>query len=208
MPTYDVTGYSSIDSSIDCTTIRSYVSIPTSIPNCISTTTWLVWNHPYIVTTTDSTTITLQDNWAGWNQYLGNYQYQQPVSLTPEQQAEQDRQAAVLNAAYAEKQKKAAEAKVRAHRLLVSVLTLKQRETYIRDQFFDVYSKDGKRRYRILSGRSGNVKLLNEAGKAIKSYCCHPAEYVPDEDTLVAQKLALEHDEAMFLKTANVYNVA
>lgn len=104
------------------------------------------------------------------------------------------------------KEREAAVAK--AERLLLETLKEEQRKQYQKDRHFDVITKDGKRRYRIHHGSSGNVKLLNEKGHSVKSYCIHAVDQgIPNEDNMLLQKLLIEHDEERFLKTANISNV-
>lgn len=92
----------------------------------------------------------------------------------------------------------------RAEELLYSVLDDEQRATYEKERYFDVYSGDRSRRYRIKKGWSGNVELIGPDGKAIERYCVHPREAVPEEDNLVAQMLMIEHEEQRFRATANI----
>lgn len=92
-------------------------------------------------------------------------------------------------------------AKQRAEELLLSFLTPEQRDELQRLSHFHLIVGD--RKYRIKRGRSRNIELLDEAGKPIKKLCAHPIAYVPDADTMLAQKLMLETDEEAFLKLAN-----
>lgn len=60
--------------------------------------------------------------------------------------------------------------------------------------------------YRIRSGRAGNVDLMSKnAKKVIHRLCAHPNIRCPDEDTMLVQKIMLEHFEDKFLETANIY---
>lgn len=78
-----------------------------------------------------------------------------------------------------------------------------QKQTLDKDRCFYLTSSSGKR-YRIDRGRSQNVRLVEETtGKVVRTYCAHPVEAVPDPDTMLAQKLMLETDEAAFLRIAN-----
>ena len=70
--------------------------------------------------------------------------------------------------------------------------------------YFTLHSKDGKRRYCIRRGRVGNLERVSEEGKLQVKYCVHPRSSLPDADTMLAQKLHLEHDDEEFLKIANV----
>lgn len=102
----------------------------------------------------------------------------------------------------------------RAKRLLVSHLTPAQRATFEAKEYFDVPSKMPQHFYRIFKGRAANVirykaPMLRGSIPAAPdiALCCHPADYVPDEDTMLTQKFMLEHQEAEFLKTANKHQI-
>lgn len=88
----------------------------------------------------------------------------------------------------------------RADLLLLSFLSDAQTEQYQREQRFELHING--RHYRIHKGRSGNIQLI-ENGKPVAKYCAHPELWTPDGDTLVAQMLMLQTDEAAFLKIAN-----
>lgn len=67
------------------------------------------------------------------------------------------------------------------------------------------FDPDAGKWYRIHRGRSGNVALLERKdGREVERYCAHPVASLPDEDTMLAQKLMLQHDRARFLELANV----
>jgi hypothetical protein len=96
-----------------------------------------------------------------------------------------------------------AAARKRAEELLITHLTDAQRSDLKRDGFFFVESQLGKR-YRIRKGREGNVDRYCDKGeKIVGKLCIHPQAYVPDFDTMLAQKLMLEHNEQEFLRVAN-----
>lgn len=90
----------------------------------------------------------------------------------------------------------------RAEELMLMMIEETQKKQYLEFGFFDVEIRE--KTYRIKTGTSGNVKLLDEKRvKEIASYCIHPQEYIPDHDTMLAQLLMLKTDEERFLKTAN-----
>ena len=162
----------------------------------ISDTTWLLW------TTSDTSTSSWSSNgtWQGWITYA------YVDERTDEQKAADEARWA---AEHAETQRKANEALERqraatdrAKKLLASMLTKQQREQLQRDRFFEVIAKASRRRYRIRYGTHGNVKLLNDKGEEVISYCGQP-NGVPTEDAMLAQKLQIEHDEDTFLRLAN-----
>lgn len=104
-------------------------------------------------------------------------------------------------------------AKTRAEGLLREHLSERQREDLAAKGYFDVCAVDfraGTRRYyRIKRGRAQNVFLLDGPhGREVKRLCCHPHEQVPDADTMLAQKLMLEMNEELFLKLANITDLA
>jgi len=91
----------------------------------------------------------------------------------------------------------------RAERLLKANLTLEQTAQLEAQGWFEVLGSLG-RRYRIWQGQVRNVIRLGEDGTPAQRLCAHPAEYVPDEDAMLAQKLLIEVDEEAFAKIANV----
>lgn len=90
----------------------------------------------------------------------------------------------------------------RARQLLKANLTLEQTKQLEDKGWFEVLGSLGKR-YRVWQGQVRNVIRLGEDGKPIDRLCAHPAEDVPDEDAMLAQKLLLEVDEAAFSAIAN-----
>lgn len=93
-------------------------------------------------------------------------------------------------------------AKARAKELLVKHLTPNQRGEYEQHGCFHVVTRK-KHRYLIKQGRISNVIRLNKRGKPVRAFCIHPKIFVPDEDTMLTQKLMLETDEDEFLRIAN-----
>lgn len=196
-------------------------------------TTWPMWNASYSVTTSSSAAVngsillTTWANWAAsyttnttslttntWSQWV-EFEYVQqgvarnamPRNAKPsdeevrrrlEQEKRWREEAAAREAA-----KRLAEA--RAEKLLVDSLTAEQREDLSKKGCFylTALSKDGKaRKYRIDRGTHGNVKLLDEKGSIEGSYCAQP-QGVPVADSMLAQKLMLETNEAEFRRVAN-----
>jgi len=98
------------------------------------------------------------------------------------------------------------QAKEKAEALLREFLSAEQIEALEKRNAFQLesISKDGSRkRYEIQRGRQGNVFLLDQKGERVEKYCIHPSEFVPDADTMLTQKLLIEGNEELFLKTAN-----
>lgn len=102
-------------------------------------------------------------------------------------------------AAARDAERKAAES--RAEELLLLMLTDEQKKQYREYGYFETVVDD--RRFRIEKGRAGNVYEL-ESGTKRRKYCCHPADYIPDADTMLAQKLMIEHELDRFQRTANI----
>ena len=93
------------------------------------------------------------------------------------------------------------EAKDKAEALLLRSLTDNQKQDLALRNYFLVES--GGETYKINRGFAGNVKLLDQTGREIRSFCIHPTERVPDADNMLAQKLMLETDKERFLRIAN-----
>jgi hypothetical protein len=94
-------------------------------------------------------------------------------------------------------------AEARARMLLERALTPEQRRDLLAKRYF--YVKGRKFNYRIREGQSGNVDALDTSGCVISRYCARPLGRVPVYDVMLAQKLWIETDENMFLKTAAPY---
>ncbi len=173
-------------------------------PTTLTDTVWTVW-----VDTGTSTTISNQV-WQGWqnvtNITVGTapYVYPAPRQLTAEELAAQQAVAEEARARWAEesarRQAVEAEARRRARILLEENLSADQRAQLHDNDWFEVVTPKGT--YRIHNGRSGNVTRFRD-GRATDRYCIHPTELVPNEDTMLAQKLLLDHDEDAFLRIAN-----
>lgn len=181
----------------------------TSAASTTTAGTGIIWGQwtqsAYAVTTTATTTssTTLDCYWVQW---VGDATYAggQIARESEEQKAQRIQREAETKQRQLEEQQKREAAKKRAEELLVASLDSDQQKEYQKERSFTVLSKDGQRKYRIQTGRSRNVQLLDASGRVVKHYCAHPAELVPDQDTMLAQKLMLEHAEDQFLKIANV----
>jgi hypothetical protein len=165
-------------------------------------TTWNWW-------TADSGT-TAGDAWNNW-MFLGSSSAASDVptiqaeprtlELTPDELERREQRRLEAEERSRERERKQAEANDKAEELLRSMLTQEQLGQLDAMAAFEVTTERAK--YRIKRGRSGNVKELNVDGQVVASYCIHPRERVPDADTMLAQKLMLESDEAEFLRIAN-----
>jgi hypothetical protein len=156
--------------------------------------TWGAWNANY-ATSAVTTTGTINGNgpyylsgeglWVTWN---GTYFENAVIAAVPAPTI-----AAVPS--------KPAPNRVKAKRLLKSLLTDEQEAALEEKGSFDLTIGD--RIYRVSPGRG--VTRIGADGKADESYCIHPdgSLGLPIEDWAIAQKLLLETDEEAFLRIAN-----
>nr|WP_246510465.1 hypothetical protein [Bradyrhizobium glycinis] len=93
----------------------------------------------------------------------------------------------------------------RALRLLRSWLSPQQRVEFERKGYFDVVGCDTGKRYRIRRGTSGNVNEIDEYGRLGMGLCFVPLGGLAQGDVMLAQKIALETDEARALSIANSF---
>jgi len=109
-----------------------------------------------------------------------------------------------------EKEKQARAAKVRARRLLMSVLTVEQQDEFRRLERFHVIGADGKK-YRVHRGWHHNVELVEQQDEVeylTEQFCIAPRNVeVPEDDNLAAQKLMIEGDLASFRRIANITRI-
>ena len=105
--------------------------------------------------------------------------------------AETDEQREAREITQAERVAEAQVAVARAEELLLANLSRRQRTEYRRCQHFHVRGPSGCR-YRIERRRVANIVLLHRDGSPSERLCVHPIEGVPDEDTMLAQKLWIE----------------
>nr|WP_271497733.1 hypothetical protein [Bradyrhizobium sp. CCBAU 11357] len=90
-------------------------------------------------------------------------------------------------------------------RLLRSWLSPQQRVEFDRKGYFDVVGGDTGKRYRIRRGTSGNVNEIDEYGRRGMGWCFVPIGGLVEGDVMLAQKIALETDEARALSVANPF---
>jgi hypothetical protein len=129
--------------------------------------------------------------------------FQAPRELTPEERAEREAAQAAVQRREAELRREREDAEARAERLLLETLSPLARVQYLANGTVTVIAKSG-RVYAIAKGRARNVYELDPATRARRSrLCAHPVDGVPDQDTMLAQKLMLEHAEEEFLAMAN-----
>lgn len=167
-------------------------SFPTT--NTVSTMcdTWIAW-------TADSTAATTTTTWDYWVDGTGYT----PAKLTENQIRENNRIQTEREKRYLVEKKQRELAINRAKALLLSSLTEEQAQQYDKDKSFIVIGHKTKRKYRVRHGRAGNVDLL-DGNRVRHRLCAHPELNVPDQDTMLAQKLMIECNEEHFLNLANV----
>ena len=156
--------------------------------------------HYNIVYSTDG--YTMSDN----SLYIGApYQFVGEYVSTPETEEQKQIRLIVEEAAKEteklrlEKQKQAEE---KAMQLLLDNLEENQVEIFKKTGCFVVTGQSGKK-YKINKGRVRNVEELRVDGTTERRMCFHPELYVPDYDTMLAQKLMLELNESEARRIAN-----
>lgn len=179
--------------------------------NAASNTIWNNWNSGISNATAVTATLYTTNNlvWASWNTNsaigITNNGYFRAAVETPEQvaarEAQQRQYAAEQATREAERRAVRAEADKRAEALLRAHLTPEQQAQLSTKDWFLIHSKSGKV-YRINRGRNANIDVIDETGKTVRSLCVHPRDAVPDADTMLAQKVMIEHDEESVLKMA------
>lgn len=183
--------------------------------------TWQRWATSNNTATTAS--ITCSDSAAPW--YRWNYVWEigtepaKPITIAPRERSariaadlevrrrreEREARNARLVAEEQARAVAAAAAGARAEKLLRSALTADQRQCLEARGFFYTMGADG-HMYRIKRGRCNNVERVDVAQPSrppVERLCAHPGLFVPDADTMLAQKLMLECDPAAFRKIAN-----
>ncbi|TYL86650.1 hypothetical protein FXB40_41365 [Bradyrhizobium rifense] len=91
----------------------------------------------------------------------------------------------------------------RARRLLRDWLSPDQRVEFDANGFFEVTGSHTGRRYRIHQGTMSNVWELDEKNEPKVGWCFLPERALAAGDVMLAQKIALETDEAAVLAIAN-----
>lgn len=169
-----------------------------------SASAWDSWNQQFAGRLATSATLAASEAyWVHWNRGL---QQQGFLQDTPEQAQARMRQAEERREAAVRAEGERAAARERAEVLLhenLSPVQLAELRAAGHFHLETVAPSGERRRYRIERGRSRNVKQVTAEGRVIKTLCAHPAEEVPDADTMLAQKLFLECSEEEFLRVAN-----
>lgn len=173
---------------------------------------WPQWTT--ITATTAATFRESQLLWNGWLNSAGTINL--GARRLPERTEEQWRVIREENERLrAERDRLHAAARAEGRKLLELVLSPAQLLSLDRQGFFEVVGSEGGL-FRIYHGVSGNVRQL-VGGREINRLCVHPRlldhrtdegegrGYLPTEDCLAAQALALLHDELGVVATANVH---
>ena len=96
-----------------------------------------------------------------------------------------------------------ARAEARAMELLFSCLTTQQRDEYERTKAFTVISNKGNI-FKIRRGKQHNIDRYDLQGNHLENWCVCPQGLIPTADTMLAQKMHLEHDEDALMRRANI----
>ncbi|UFW88360.1 hypothetical protein BjapCC829_07310 [Bradyrhizobium barranii] len=94
----------------------------------------------------------------------------------------------------------------RARRLLRDWLSPDQRAQFDAEGYFDVTGSHTGRRYRIHQGTMSNVLELDEERQPKIGWCFVPERALAVGDMMLAQKIALETDEAAVLALAHRFS--
>ncbi|MCS3765802.1 MULTISPECIES: hypothetical protein [Bradyrhizobium] len=94
----------------------------------------------------------------------------------------------------------------RARRLLRDWLSPDQRAQFDAEGYFDVTGSHTGRRYRIHQGTMSNVLELDEERQPKIGWCFVPERALAAGDVMLAQKIALETDEAAVLALAHQFS--
>ena len=172
---------------------------------------WPIWNQ---ILTAGTTANVIEFNTASiWQQWQGPFadgSVQAPAFIHGEN--EQQREARVAYELREAERRKVTEAEraiaaERARQLLLENLTEDQRRELAEKKHFHLRTRSGRIfRLHVGQGRSHNVKELT-GDRIVKSYCAYPTGDIPEDDAILGQKLALEHDEGEFLRLAYSHDV-
>jgi len=94
----------------------------------------------------------------------------------------------------------------RARRLLRDWLSPEQRAQFDANNYFEVAGSHTGRRYRIQYGTLSNVVELDASGQPAIGWCFVPERPLAAGDVMLAQKIALETDEAAMLAVAHRFS--
>jgi len=189
-----------------------------TVGNNFSTYTWntsSTTTNPYLWTNWGSATIVSGSGsggnwhplvWRGQRLVIAEGEWQQAftqIEAVADDVANRER----LRGEREQYQRSRTQAIARGEALLLEMLDENQRETYRFNGTFTVIGSCGTL-YRIHRGTSGNIEWVKPDGSVGGRLCAHPTmhhEWLPTEDVMLAQMLALIHDEREFCRVANVH---
>ncbi|MCK1366891.1 hypothetical protein [Bradyrhizobium sp. 62] len=94
----------------------------------------------------------------------------------------------------------------RSRRLLRDWLSPAQRAQFDANNYFEVTGSHTGRRYRVQFGTLSNVVELDASGQPAIGWCFVPDRALATGDVMLAQKIALETDEAAVLALAHRFS--
>ncbi|MET4804780.1 hypothetical protein [Bradyrhizobium sp. LB11.1] len=94
----------------------------------------------------------------------------------------------------------------RARRLLRDWLSPQQRAQFDAENYFEVTGSHTGRRYRVHYGTLSNVLEIDASGQPAIGWCFLPERALAAGDVMLAQKIALETDEAAVLALAHRFS--
>jgi hypothetical protein len=94
----------------------------------------------------------------------------------------------------------------RSRRLLRDWLSPAQRAQFDANNYFEVTGSHTGRRYRVQFGTLSNVVELDASGQPAIGWCFVPDRALTTGDVMLAQKIALETDEAVVLALAHRFS--
>jgi hypothetical protein len=101
----------------------------------------------------------------------------------------------------------ARDAHIRSMQFLVSNLTARQRDQFLKRAFFDVRGGDTGTTYRIKHGFQFNIEELDPRGRRLSILCFRPEGLLPLGDVMLGQKIALELYETHAREIAHAMHI-
>jgi hypothetical protein len=98
-------------------------------------------------------------------------------------------------------------AHIRSMQFLLGNLTARQRDQFLKHDFFEVRGGDTGTTYRIKRGAQFNIEELDSRGRRLSILCFRPEGLLPVGDVMLAQKLALELYETHALEIGHAMHV-
>jgi hypothetical protein len=148
--------------------------------------------------------VAVEATWTTWNEL-----YRPPQILVPVPPPVNEAELALERERRETRLRKMQTARATARITLLSLLDQPQKEMLTREAAFELRVED--RLYRIRPG-STVQQIEPGSGRVLCSFCIHPypekGEWIPEDDSAIAQKLLLEADENLFLQIANRRNYA